>query len=103
MQPDPSEHSDVPSNLEAKVEELEETVGQLAHAVNSHADVDQAIGVILAVSEKTPAEAWDVLREVSMRTNTKLHRLAELVLAWGQGNDLPEEIRSELDRLLRPR
>ncbi|MFE2992722.1 ANTAR domain-containing protein [Streptomyces sp. NPDC059262] len=105
MKPDPSEHPDAPSELaaaEAKVEALQETVGQLERAVDSHADVDQAIGVILAVGKITPAEAWDALREVSMRTNTKLQQVAESVVAWGQGAVLPAELRSELDRQLRP-
>ncbi|MFJ8931558.1 ANTAR domain-containing protein [Streptomyces sp. NPDC102364] len=104
MKPDPSERCDELPDLEAaatRVEELEETVGQLKQAITSHADLDQAIGVIVVVGTLTPAEAWDVLREIPMHTNTRLHLVAGLIVAWGHGADLPEEIRSELDHLLR--
>ncbi|MCQ4205586.1 ANTAR domain-containing protein [Streptomyces longispororuber] len=98
--------SELAAHLEAAEDRVDELLGevhQLKHAVASHADVDQAIGVVLAVGQLTPAEAWDVLRETSMHTNTKLRRLAELVVEWGRGAELPADIRTELDRQLRAR
>ncbi|MGW2346691.1 ANTAR domain-containing protein [Streptomyces sp. NPDC001661] len=103
MTSDPADRSAARSDLqasEASVKALRETVGQLEHAVGSHADVDQAIGVIVAVGTISPAEAWDVLREVSMRTNTKLRQVADLIVAWGQGGPLPTNIHNEFRRQL---
>ncbi|WP_372349270.1 ANTAR domain-containing protein, partial [Streptomyces sp. KL116D] len=101
--PQPPEPTAYREAAEARMNELEGEVSQLKHAVASHADIDQAIGVVLAVGRLTPAEAWDVLRETSMRTNTKLHRLGELVVEWGRGGELPADIRTEMDRQLHTR
>ncbi|MFF1446372.1 ANTAR domain-containing protein [Streptomyces sp. NPDC058295] len=43
--------------------------------------MDQAIGVLVAVYRLAPAAGFDVLREVSQHTNTKLHTVAETVIA----------------------
>ncbi|CAM5673618.1 hypothetical protein SALBM135S_06047 [Streptomyces alboniger] len=67
-----------------KVEELVDEVQHLKHAVTSHATVDQAIGVVLALGRISPDEAWDVLREVSMQTNVKLRTVAEHIVDWGR-------------------
>ncbi|MFI8930425.1 ANTAR domain-containing protein [Streptomyces sp. NPDC053474] len=73
---------------------------QLKHAVRSHAVIDQAIGVVLTVGRLTPEEAWDVLREMSMRTNIKLRTVAEHLLTWAQAGDLPSALHTELERQL---
>ncbi|MFE6401032.1 ANTAR domain-containing protein [Streptomyces alboflavus] len=82
------------------VAELKKEVAQLREAVDSHAVVDQAIGLIVGVGQITPAEAWDVLREVSMNTNTKLREVAETLIDWGCTGVLPGDIRYELERRL---
>ncbi|GGR90673.1 ANTAR domain-containing protein [Streptomyces aureoverticillatus] len=82
---------------------LREEVAQLKQAVTSHAKVDQAIGVVVAVGELIPAEAWDVLREVSMRTNTKLREVADQLVHWAHTNELDPILRGELERQLRLR
>ncbi|MFJ4624657.1 ANTAR domain-containing protein [Streptomyces sp. NPDC088812] len=79
---------------------LQREVDQLKEAVASHAVVDQAIGVVVALGRMTPDEGWTVLREVSQHTNIKLRTVAELILLWGRGGRLPEEIRAELEELL---
>ncbi|MFF3504799.1 ANTAR domain-containing protein [Streptomyces sp. NPDC003247] len=79
---------------------LQREVDQLKEAVASHAVVDQAIGVVVALGRMTPDEGWAVLREVSQHTNIKLRTVAELILLWGRGGQLPEEIRAELEELL---
>ncbi|MFD6493962.1 ANTAR domain-containing protein [Streptomyces sp. NPDC060188] len=73
---------------------------QLQHAVHSHAVVDQAIGVLLAVGELTPDEGWDVLREVPQRTNIKLRHVSELIIDSARTGRLPSEVRTELDAQL---
>ncbi|MFZ3598173.1 ANTAR domain-containing protein [Streptomyces sp. BH104] len=72
-------------------------------AVTSHAVVDQAIGVVIAVGGVTSAEAWDVLREVSMRTNTRLRLVAGQLISWPRTRELDPVIRAELERQLAQR
>ncbi|MET8642330.1 MULTISPECIES: ANTAR domain-containing protein [unclassified Streptomyces] len=79
-----------------RIRELQSEVTQLRHAVTAHALIDQAIGVLVAVGRITPEEAWDALRETSMCTNTKLRKVAELVVEWAQNECLPADIRDEL-------
>ena len=84
-----------------RIFELEEEIGQLKEAVTSHAVVDQAIGVMVAVSRVTPDQGWAVLREVSQHTNTKLRNIAEMILIWGRsGDDLPPDVRAALENTL---
>ncbi|MFF4152059.1 ANTAR domain-containing protein [Streptomyces sp. NPDC001651] len=75
---------------------LREEVTQLQHAVLSHAIVDQAIGVVVAYGGVRPGTAWDVLKEVSQHTNTKLREVAELVVRWPHEGRLPEDVRTAL-------
>ncbi|PBC92807.1 ANTAR domain-containing protein [Streptomyces sp. Ag82_O1-15] len=85
-----------------RIRHLETQVSQLQQAVTSDAVIDQAIGVIVALGRMTPEEAWDALRETSMCTNIKLRHVAELVVAWGQGErELAADVRDELSRRLK--
>ncbi|WP_051790799.1 ANTAR domain-containing protein [Streptomyces sp. NRRL S-1022] len=68
----------------------------MGHAVDSHATVDQAIGVLTASHQLAPVVGFEVLREVSQQTNTKLHTVAETVIAWALGQPLPEPVGQEL-------
>ncbi|MGW4674745.1 ANTAR domain-containing protein [Streptomyces sp. NPDC004324] len=93
----------VPSPLGASADEvlrLEDENLQLKQAVRSHAVVDQAIGVILAVGRLTPDEGWHTLRNISQNTNVKLRQVAELVVDWAHTGQLPGEIRGQLEREL---
>ncbi|MEU6304392.1 ANTAR domain-containing protein [Streptomyces chartreusis] len=83
-----------------RVFELEEEVQQLKEAVVSHAVVDQAIGMMVALGRVTPDQGWTVLREVSQHTNIKLRRVAELVVLWGREGHIPSAIRTELEDAL---
>ncbi|MEU8951789.1 ANTAR domain-containing protein [Streptomyces sp. NPDC048489] len=76
---------------------------QLRQAVESHAVVDQAIGVLIARRRCSAAEAWEVLREVSQHTNTKLRRVADLVVGSTQGCPLPDAVRVALEDAFRSR
>lgn len=83
-----------------KVIELQRKVIQLEKAVESHATVDQAIGIVVALGKLTPDQGWTVLRETSQHTNMKLSRVADLVVAWGCAGELPENVRRALDASL---
>ncbi|MER5821351.1 ANTAR domain-containing protein [Streptomyces mirabilis] len=80
--------------------ELREEVDQLKEAVTSHATVDQAIGMMVALGRVSPDQGWAVLREVSQHTNVKLRTVAEMILVWGRQGDLPPDIRAALEDTL---
>ncbi|MET7732184.1 ANTAR domain-containing protein [Streptomyces sp. NPDC005402] len=82
--------------LVGKIEELQEEVAQLRQAVVSHAVVDQAIGVVIALSGLRPEQGWEVLKTVSQRTNTKLREVAQHIVRWPERGSLPPEIRPAL-------
>ncbi|MFG2467259.1 ANTAR domain-containing protein [Streptomyces canus] len=82
--------------LVEKIEELQEEIAQLRQALVSHAVVDQAIGVVLALSGLRPDQGWEVLKTVSQRTNTKLRDVAQHVVRWPELRSLPSEIRPAL-------
>ncbi|MEU6474234.1 ANTAR domain-containing protein [Streptomyces massasporeus] len=79
---------------------LQEEVQQLKEAVSSHAVVDQAIGMVVALGRISPDQGWAVLKEVSQHTNIKLRNVAELILVWGRTGVMPEEIRAALEDAL---
>ncbi|MFF7731562.1 ANTAR domain-containing protein [Streptomyces sp. NPDC007984] len=79
---------------------LQEEVQQLKAAVASHAVVDQAIGMVVALGRISPDQGWAVLKEVSQHTNIKLRNVAELILVWGRTGVMPEEIRAALEDAL---
>ncbi|MFJ5774162.1 ANTAR domain-containing protein [Streptomyces sp. NPDC093094] len=89
-----------PADETERISELQDEVQQLKEAVTSHAVVDQAIGMMVALGRVTPEEGWLVLREVSQHTNVKLRRVAELILLWGRAGDIAPEIRTELEAAL---
>ncbi|MFJ6392803.1 ANTAR domain-containing protein [Streptomyces sp. NPDC091972] len=76
---------------------------QLRHAVDAHATIDQAIGVLIATHRLLPAAGFEVLREVSQHTNIKLHTVAEAVIAWALRHTLPEPVQQELDAAVQRR
>ncbi|MFJ9426458.1 ANTAR domain-containing protein [Streptomyces sp. NPDC101249] len=83
-------------DLVSENDRLSAACRQLGQAVTSHAVVDQAIGAVVVLGQVPPEEAWRALRDVSQRTNIKLRTIAEHVLAFAQGTDLPEPVRAEL-------
>ncbi|MFE5753370.1 ANTAR domain-containing protein [Streptomyces massasporeus] len=76
---------------------------QLRHAVASHATVDQAIGVLIAVHRLAPEAGFEVLREVSQQANIKLHSVAQRVIGWALGEPLPQRVGKELDAAVQRR
>ncbi|GAA2782076.1 ANTAR domain-containing protein [Streptomyces rameus] len=83
-----------------RVAALQAEVEQLKEAMASHAVVDQAIGMIVALARVTPDLGWEVLKEVSQHTNIKLRHIAELILIWGRRGEIPADIRAELEDAL---
>ncbi|MEU3342675.1 ANTAR domain-containing protein [Streptomyces sp. NPDC002144] len=83
-----------------RIFELEEQVDQLKEAVASHAVVDQAIGMVVALGRVSPDQGWAVLKDVSQHTNIKLRNVAELIVIWGRSGMMPAEIRAELEDAL---
>lgn len=83
-----------------QIRRLQDKVAQLEQAIQSHAVIDQALGVLVAVGRISPAEAWDMLRETSMCTNIKLRQVAESVVEWGRTGHLAADIREQLARRL---
>ncbi|MER5946906.1 ANTAR domain-containing protein [Streptomyces sp. NPDC001904] len=83
-----------------KITGLQDEMRQLQQAIVSHSVVDQAIGVVIALGGLTPEQGWSVLREVSQHTNTKLREIAEQVVAWTAGGELPDGARQALDAAL---
>jgi ANTAR domain len=88
---------------DATTARLEQENAQLRHAIDSHARVDQAIGVLTAIHQLVPAAGFEVLREVSQHTNIKLHTVAESVIAWALGQPLPEPVGRQLDAAVQRR
>lgn len=89
-----------PADETERIVELQEEVQQLKEAVTSHAVVDQAIGMMVALGRVTPDQGWTVLQEVSQHTNIKLRSVAELILLWGRSGEIPAQIRAELEAAL---
>ncbi|MFJ8142312.1 ANTAR domain-containing protein [Streptomyces sp. NPDC096013] len=86
--------------LRAEVEQLRAANEQLSQALDAPAVVDQAIGVLSVLGPIAPADGFTVLREISQHTNTKLHHVAEQILAHGQGAELPADLDTELKAAL---
>jgi len=89
-----------PADESDRVFALQEEVDQLKEAVASHAVVDQAIGMVVALGRVPPDQGWEVLKSVSQHTNIKLRDVAELILLWARAGDMPPEIRAQLEDAL---
>ncbi|QJT06370.1 ANTAR domain-containing protein [Streptomyces asoensis] len=82
---------------------LEQENVQLRHAVDSHATVDQALGVHIEIHRTPPATGFEVLSEVSQHTNIKLHTVAEMVIDWALEQSLPEQVERALGQAVQRR
>ncbi|MER6678590.1 ANTAR domain-containing protein [Streptomyces sp. NPDC000983] len=92
--------SEEPDGDSRRIFELEEQVDQLKEAVASHAVVDQAIGMMVALGRVSPDQGWEVLKEISQHTNIKLRNVAEMILVWGRTGEIPPDIGTELESAL---
>lgn len=75
---------------------LREEVAQLRQARDSHALIDQAIGVVITVSRLRPEQGWDVLKHISQHTNVKLREVARCLVEWPARGTLPDAVRRAL-------
>ncbi|NUR04977.1 MAG: ANTAR domain-containing protein [Streptomyces sp.] len=89
-----------PADETDRIFALQEEVDQLKEAIVSHAVVDQAIGMMVALGRVAPDQGWAVLKDVSQHTNIKLRNVAELILIWGRNGDLPPQLKAELEDAL---
>ncbi|MCH6160960.1 ANTAR domain-containing protein [Streptomyces marispadix] len=79
-------------DVEDPLAELE----QLRRAMETRPVIDQAHGVLMAAYRCTPDGAWNVLVDVSQRTNVKLHKVAAALVATTQGDPLPDPLSTAL-------
>ncbi|MFD9506693.1 ANTAR domain-containing protein [Streptomyces mirabilis] len=87
--------------LAAEVRELRAMTEQLRRALASRAVIDQARGMVMALTPCSIAKAWDLLVDVSQHCNVKLRDVAAALVATVKGEALPEQLRRELRRALR--
>lgn len=85
---------------DATVAGLEQENTQLRHAIGSHAVVDQALGVLIAVHRIPPDAGFEVLREVSQHTNIKLHTVAKELIDRALGQPLPVPVEQKLGEVV---
>ncbi|CAL9571284.1 ANTAR domain-containing protein [Streptomyces sp. Tu 3180] len=81
---------------------LQAEVEQLRQAIASRPVIDQARGILMAMYGCTSDEAWDILREASQLSNTKLRTVAASLTACAaaEGTPPPPEVRTALARAL---
>ncbi len=88
---------------DTEVARLRQENAQLRQAIDSHAVVGQAIGVLIATYRIPAAAGWEVLREVSQHTNIKPRTVAEALIGCALGWPKPELLGRELDAAVQRR
>lgn len=83
-----------------EVEALQEEVRQLQQALASHTVIDQAMGIAMALGRLTSDQAWNVLREVSQRTNIKRRVVAGRITARAHIGELDSCLRIALEQAI---
>jgi hypothetical protein len=83
-----------------EAERLRAENAQLQQAISSHATVDQAIGVLVALARISPDDGFCILREVSQHLNIKLSALATEIIHHARGANLPPRLLGELHAAL---
>lgn len=85
---------------------LRTEVEQLRRAIVTRPVIDQARGVLMATHACSSDQAWNVLREASQLSNTKLRKVAAVVTAEAEGGgplpspELRQALRTAIDRCL---
>lgn len=90
-----------PDDLAVRITELQRDNSRLQTAITSHAAIDQAVGVVIALGGLCPRQGFAVLKDVSQHTNLKLRTIAELVVEWVSTQRLPDDVQHALDTALR--
>ncbi|SDC26479.1 ANTAR domain-containing protein [Actinokineospora iranica] len=63
-----------------RVAQLQSELDGLRRALRTRATIEQAMGVLVVLRRCSPKEAFDALVRLSQQYNTKLHRVAHLVV-----------------------
>ncbi|GCD42061.1 ANTAR domain-containing response regulator [Streptomyces paromomycinus] len=84
------------SRDETVVDQLRAENAQLRQALDSRPVIDQARGILMATESCTAEQAWDILRQTSQHTNTKVYEVAGEVVASATGTAAPEPVRTQL-------
>ncbi|MFF4361026.1 ANTAR domain-containing protein [Streptomyces sp. NPDC001604] len=79
-----------------QAELLYEETEQLKQALERRPVIDVARGVLMATWSCTEEEAWQMLVRVSQHSNTKLHDVAEAVVAVTQQVPMPADLQDHL-------
>lgn len=74
---------------------------QLQEALESHAAIDLARGMLMASFRLNPQQSWQVLVTASQRSNTKLRLIAEALLQTADGSALPAPLADHLATAVR--
>ncbi|MFI2239580.1 ANTAR domain-containing response regulator [Streptomyces chrestomyceticus] len=81
---------------ETVVDQLRAENAQLRQALDSRPVIDQARGILMATESCTAEQAWDILRQTSQHTNTKVYEVAGEVVASATGAVVPGPVRTQL-------
>ncbi|MEU6765617.1 ANTAR domain-containing protein [Streptomyces sp. NPDC046853] len=84
----------------AQAQELRRENAQLREAMATRPVIDQARGVLMALGACGSERAWQMLVDTSQRTNTKLWRVAEMVVAGAGGGQMPRPVAASLRQWL---
>ncbi|MER5386151.1 STAS domain-containing protein [Streptomyces sp. NPDC002688] len=79
---------------------LRAEVVDLKRAMRTRPGIDLARGVLMASFGLSVEEAWSVLVEVSQRTNTKLHDLADKLVGAVTGEPLPDHVQRQISAVV---
>ncbi|WUD74163.1 ANTAR domain-containing protein [Streptomyces sp. NBC_00510] len=75
---------------------------QLRRALGSRSVIDQAVGMVMALTPCPGDVAWAVLVRASQYGNVKLRDVAAALVASAGGRPLPADVRRALVRAMRP-
>ncbi|MGV9451699.1 ANTAR domain-containing protein [Streptomyces sp. NPDC003635] len=81
---------------EIMLQDLRIEVVQLRRAMQTRPTIDLARGILMASFGLKPEDAWAVLVMASQNTNTKLHHLAQDLVATVRGEALSEPVQKQL-------
>jgi hypothetical protein len=87
-------------DLRSGISDLRSEIRRLQEAVISHAVIDQAIGVVIAMGGLRPDQGIEVLTAVSRRTGMPLPEIAGYIVDWTATERLPGGLRQALDTAL---
>jgi hypothetical protein len=85
-------HTVAPPGHDAEVARLRAENEQLRQALCGRAVIDQALGMVMALTPCSRDDAWALLVRVSQHSNTKLRTVCEALVATTGGSPLPREV-----------